>query len=136
MTIQWSTAVRNARLNAIPSAVGPSAILRLYSGAEPSSCTAALSGNTLLVEFDLAANWAAAASSGSMSLAYLPLSAIAVGAGNASFYRMFASDGVTCHEQGSVTQTGGGGDMILDNVNLAVGQNVQITAFSKTEPGA
>lgn len=136
MAIQWSTAVRNARLDAIETAIGTAAKLMLYSGAMPANCAAALSGNTLLVEYDLGSDWMSNAAGGVKALAGLPIVVAGIGAGNASFYRFYATDGVTCHEQGTISATGGGGDMILDNVNIAVGQNVQIVSFSKTEPGA
>jgi hypothetical protein len=136
MAIQWSTALRNARLDSIETAIGTASRLRMYSGTKPANCATALAGNTLLVEYILASDWASAASGGVKTLSGLPLQFNGVGAGNATFYRFYASDGTTCHEQGDITVTGGGGDMILDNVNIAVGQAVQITTFSKTEPGA
>lgn len=141
MTIQWSTALRNARLSAIPNTVGASAILRLYSGSLPANCATALGGGNLnLAEFDLAATWESAPSNGVMALANTPITTTgnsAAGSGTtATFYRIYASDGVTCHEQGAVSEPGGGGDVLLDNVNIANGQQVQITALTKTEPGA
>lgn len=50
-------------------------------------------------------------------------------AGTVGHYR-FKSSGGTCHYQGSVTITGGGGSITLDNTNVAVGQTVQITGFN------
>jgi hypothetical protein len=44
--------------------------------------------------------------------------------------------GATCHVQGSITVTGGGGDMTLDNTSIASGQQVTITSFSITAGGA
>jgi hypothetical protein len=38
--------------------------------------------------------------------------------------------------QGTVTATGGGGDMTLDNTSFAVGQQVNITSFTLTAGGA
>jgi hypothetical protein len=35
-----------------------------------------------------------------------------------------------------VTATGGGGDLTLDNTSLATGQDVLITGFTLTAPGA
>jgi hypothetical protein len=32
--------------------------------------------------------------------------------------------------QGSVTLTGGGGDLTLDNTNIAAGQDVLVTSFT------
>ena len=64
MAIQFSTAVRTARLNAFVSTVGSSPKLLLYSGAMPGNCAAASTG-TLLATLSLPATWEAAASGGS-----------------------------------------------------------------------
>jgi hypothetical protein len=47
MTVQLSVAARNARLDAIETAVGVSAILEIRSGAQPANCAAADSGTLL-----------------------------------------------------------------------------------------
>ena len=139
MTVQWSTTLRNALLDQWQTTIGTSAKIEIFSGSMPANVAAATTG-TKLAEFDLASNWASAASAGSKSLSSLPLSTTGQsGAGsgtNAGYYRIFASDGTTCHEQGTITITGGGGDLTLDNVSIASGQTVNITAFSKTAPGA
>ena len=84
----------------------------------------------------MASDWAAAASGGSKALNNLPLSTTGLAPGTAAHYRIYASDGTTCHEQGSITATGGGGDMTIDNTSIASGQTVNITGFTKTEPHA
>ena len=84
----------------------------------------------------MASDWAAVASGGSKALNNLPLSTTGLAAGTAAHYRIYASDGTTCHEQGSITATGGGGDMTIDNTSIASGQTVSITGFTKTEPHA
>lgn len=139
MTVQWSAGVRNARLDAWETAIGVTPFLRIYSGTPPASVAAALSGNTLLVEYHLASDWAANAATGQKTFNGLPLATTAVGgaAGTlATFYRIYAADGTTCHEQGTITTTGGGGDMTVDNASIATGQNVQVLSFTKIEPGA
>jgi hypothetical protein len=47
MAIQLSTAVRNARLNAIETETGTAAVLKLRTGAAPANCGAADSGTVL-----------------------------------------------------------------------------------------
>lgn len=44
--------------------------------------------------------------------------------------RIYASDGTTCHIQGTCGI--GTGDLQLDNTSLATGQSVTITAFTLT----
>ena len=135
MALQLAVSTRNARLDAIETDTGVSAKLEIYSGAMPSNCAAATTG-TLLAEFDLASDWAAAASGGAKALNNLPLSTTGAAAGTAGYFRLFKSDGTTCQIQGTVTATGGGGDMILDNTSIASGQTVTVTAFTITDGNA
>jgi len=135
MAVQNSMAVRNALVDAWETAIGASAVLKIRTGAPPANCAAADQG-TVLVSYSLGANWAADAVAGVKTMTSLPLTAAASAAGTAAHYRLYASDGTTCHEQGSVTATGGGGDMVLDNTNIASGQTVNINTFSKTAPHA
>lgn len=105
MSLQASTAVRNAMLDAIETAIGTSAKLEIFSGAVPANVTASEAG-VKIVEFDLASDWAANASGGSKSFNNAPLSVAAALGGVAGHYRIFASDGVTCHLQGIASQSG------------------------------
>jgi len=54
----------------------------------------------------------------------------------AGHFRIYASDGTTQHLQGTVSGTGGGGDMELDNTTIALGQSVTVTAFTLIAPNA
>ena len=47
MTLQYSAAVRNAKLDAVETAIGASAILKIRSGAVPANCAAADAGTVL-----------------------------------------------------------------------------------------
>jgi hypothetical protein len=99
------------------------------------SCASADTG-TLLIEFVLAADWMSAAASGVVGLNDLPLTGEGVADGEAGHYRIKDSAGTTCHEQGTVSEPDGGGDLIADNVDIAEGQTVTVTEFTKTEGGA
>lgn len=134
MTVQWSTALRNALLDAWEAAIGVSAKVQIRTGPAPANCAAADSG-TLLAEFSLVSDWAAPAASGAKSLNGTP-TANAIASGDAAHYRIKDSSGVTCHEQGRVTVTGGGGDLTVDIVSVSSGQPLRITAWAKTAPGA
>jgi hypothetical protein len=135
MAIQFSTTVRNARLDAIETAAGTSAILKIRTGAVPANCAAADAG-TVLATLSLPSDWMAAAASGSKAKAGTWQDTSADAAGTAAHFRIYASDGTTCHIQGTVTITGGGGDMTLDNTNIAVGQQITITGFTLTDGNA
>ena len=67
MTIQLSVAVRNARLDAIETQIGASAVLKIRTGAPPATCATADSG-TVLATVNLPADWMAAASGGAKAL--------------------------------------------------------------------
>jgi polyisoprenoid-binding protein YceI len=56
--------------------------------------------------------------------------------GTAGHFRVKDNGGTTCHIQGTVTLTGGGGDMTLDNTTIVVGQSITVTSFSITAGGA
>lgn len=137
MARQVSVAVRNARADAWESTIGTAPILRMYTGAPPANVATAASG-TLLVEMTLPSDFMAAASSGAKAKAGTWQRAAGAGgtAGTIGYYRIYASDGTTCHEQGTVTATGGGGDMTVDNTSVAVDQQVTINTFGWTEPNA
>lgn len=135
MTIQLSTAVRNARLDAIETAIGTAAVVKIRTGAQPANCATADSG-TVLVSYTLASDWAAAASGASKAFSSTPISGTASDTGTAAHYRVYASDGTTCHMQGTVTATGGGGDMTVDNTSITNGQAVNITGWTITDGNA
>lgn len=63
MALQYSTAVRNARLDVVESTIGTSAVLKIRTGAAPANCAAADSG-TVLATCTLPSDWMAAASGG------------------------------------------------------------------------
>lgn len=129
MALQLSTAVRNAMLDAIESTVGTSAIMRLRTGAAPANCGSADSG-TVIATLNLPSDWMAAASSGSKAKAGTWEDTSADAAGTVAHFRIYDSGGTTCHLQGTVTATSGGGDLELDNVSVAAGQQITITSFS------
>lgn len=135
MPLQLSTTVRNALLDAIETAAGASAILRIRTGAAPANCAAADAG-TVLATVNLPANWMADASGGTKVLSGSWVDSSADNAGTAAHFRVYASDGTTCHMQGTVTATGGGGDMTVDNAVFAAGQQFTVTGFTLTAPNA
>lgn len=134
MTIQLSVAARNARLDAIETATGATARIRIYTGTQPANCAAAATG-TLLVDTTLPSDWMAAASGGVKALLG-SWSSTAVGTGTVGHYRIWDSAVANCHVQGSVTATGGGGDMTVDNASIATGQTVNVSSYSLTDANA
>jgi len=183
--MQFSTALRNARLDAIETLIGTSAVLCLWSAALPGNCAAADAG-TDLARATLPSDWMSDASAGSKAKSGTWQDAAANANGLARHYRIYASNGTTCHIQGLVsmpwaastavqvgqqmhnggnvyvvttagTTASSGGpsgtgtgitdgsvtwnyvgpvDMTIDNVDIAVGQQVTVTGYTLTEGGA
>lgn len=129
MPLTYSAAIKNARLNAVESTIGASPILRIRTGAAPATVADASTG-TVLASATLPADWMADASAGSKAKLGTWADSSADNAGNAGHFEIVASDGTTVGMRGSVTATGGGGDMTVDNVVFAAGQAFSVTSFS------
>jgi hypothetical protein len=130
----YTDAVKNAAVDAT-TVLQNSGKVRIYDGTPPLTPATALSGNDILVEFDMPATAFSAAVSGVATANAIATATgtAAAGAGtNATFYRAFNTDGTTVHSQGTVTATGGGGDMEIDNINIAENQQVNITSYTRS----
>lgn len=134
MSLQLSVAARNAGLDAYETTVGTGAKLNFYTGTPPGNCAAADTG-TLLATLTLPSDWMANASAGVKALAG-SWTGSGSAAGNAGYFRIKDSTNTTCHMQGTVTATGGGGDMTMDNINIAVGQAITVNSFTLTAGNA
>lgn len=135
MALQFSTAVRNAMLDQLEVTAGTAALFRIYSGSAPANCGTAASG-TLLAEMSLPSDWMNNASGGQKTLLGTWEDTSANASGTAGYFRIYDSTGTTCHCQGTVTATGGGGDVTLDNTSINSGQDVKENSFTLTAPGA
>lgn len=131
MSITFAASVANAVLDAWETAIGVSAILKIRSGTKPTH-TADASTGTVLATLNLPTDWMAAASGGSKAKSGTWQDASADASGTAAHYELCQSDGVTVVERGDVTVTGGGGDLTLDSVSITAGQQVTITAYTKS----
>lgn len=134
MAIKLSVGVRNARLDSIETTISTGPLLRIYTGAAPAATTDAASGS-LLATITLPSDWLAAASGGAKAKAG-SWTVAASGTGTAGYFRVLETSGTTTHIQGTVTATGGGGDMTLDNTSIASGQTVTVATFTLTDGNA
>lgn len=133
MSVQLSVAVRNARLDAIETTIGTSAILKIRSGSPPANCAAADTG-TVLATLNLPSDWLAAAASGSKAKSGTWEDTVADATGTAGHFRIYDSGGTTCHLQGTCGV--GTGDLQLDSSSITAGQDVFITGFTLTDGNA
>lgn len=141
MAFQFSTSIRNAWLDAIETSAGNSCSLEIRVGTKPTDCaTAPAGGDTVLVTINLPPDWMAAASSGSKAKSGTWEDASADATGTAGYFRVYSSQATknetTCIIQGTVTATGGGGDMTVQNTSIASGQTVTVTTFTLNAGGA
>jgi hypothetical protein len=134
MSIQLSVEERNARLDSIETILGASPLLRIFSGAMPASCVSADSG-TKLIEITLGANWMSDAVGGQKEKSGT-WTGTGLDDGVAGYFRIKTNNGSTCHIQGTVSITDGGGDMTLDNTNIATDQEITIDSFVLTDGNA
>lgn len=130
MTLALSTTVKNALLDAIETAIGASAVLKIRTGAAPGIGNA--DAGTVLATLNLPSDWMAAASGGAKAKSGTWQDTSADATGTAAHFRLYASDGTTVHAEGTVTVTGGGGDLTLDSVSITAGQQITITGFTIT----
>ncbi len=124
MAYQYSVAVRNAKLDAVETQIGATAVMKIFSGAEPANCAAADPAG-LLVTITLPSDWMSAAAAG-VKDKLGTWSAAASAAGTAASWRVYASGGTVCGIQGNMT------DMTLDNTSIASGQTVTVNTFQIT----
>jgi hypothetical protein len=131
MTISYKTTTANSILdNSYDTLLGASPVLQVRSGAAAGPDNAA--GGTLGVAQTLPATAFAAAVSKSKAKTGT-WSGTAAASITGAHYRLQTSGG-TAFEEGTVTATGGGGDMTLDNTSIASSQVVTTNTFTKTLP--
>lgn len=136
MAVRLATATRNALADAVATRAdlgAAAATVKIYTGTQPASANTAPS-TTLLATFTLNDPSFNAAASGAISLITSPaISTTGAATGTAGWFRMESSTPATVID-GSVTATGGGGDMTVDNTSITSGQTVNLTGGSVTMP--
>ena len=131
MALTYSDAIANARLDQVETTIGASAILRIRSGAAPSTVATASSGS-VLATCSLPSDWMSAASSRTKAKLGTWQDTSADATGTAAHFEIVASDTTTVGMRGSVTATGGGGDMTVDSTSFTAGQAFSVTTFTLT----
>lgn len=135
MTLILSTDVRNAGCDAmvdrLDAGSGPGTI-QIRTGSQPAGPGSGATG-TLLATLTCADPAFGAASTGVATLAGTPLLVAAVADGTAGWCRFLDSDG-NAKWDGSVTATGGGGQITLATTTITTGLTVQVTGGTFTVP--
>lgn len=130
MAVAYSTTLRNARLDAITTAIGASGKLRIYSGTRPATGGTV---TTLLAELTCNATFAPAASGGVLTLNSITQDSSADATGTATWARMVTSGGTFVADFNVGTS---GSDINLNTTSLVSGAAVQVTSFTITEGNA
>ena len=126
----FQRAVRNSALDLINTALGASAIINLYAGAQPADVSAATTAANVVVatpEFTQSSAFAAA-SAGVLTANAITSEATAVG-GSANWFSFCKSTGQRVVD-GSVGTSDA--DLILNSQSIATGASVAISAFTIT----
>jgi hypothetical protein len=132
MAVGCSTTLRNARLDAITTAAGGSALLRIYDGTRPAT-GAAITSQVLLAELTCNATFAPAASSGTLTLNAITQDSSANATGTATWARIVTS-GATFVLDCSVGTSGA--DINLNTTSIVSGAAVAVTSAVFTEGNA
>lgn len=139
MSLTLSNAVRSAMADAavdLLDAGSGAGKIRIYDGSRPAGPGTAVSTQTLLAEITLSDPAFGSASNGVCTIAGTPLSDSSADAtGTAAWFRALDSNNVACFD-GSVTATGGGGDITLASTSVVSGTTVRITGGTVTQPAS
>lgn len=133
MTLGLSTALRNARLDAITAKIDAGSgagKLRIYDGSRPATGGSA---TTLLAELTLADPSADAAAAGVLTLSAISDDASANATGTATWGRIVDSDGTFVLDCSVGTS---GTDVILNTASIVSGATVSMTSAVFTEGNA
>jgi hypothetical protein len=135
MAITISTAARNAAADAIVDLLdagsGP-ATIQIRSGSKPATPATAATG-TLLGTLTASDPAFGNASNGVATAGAITGDSSADATGTAGYFRVLDSNGLAIMD-GTITVTGGGGDMTLDSVSIVAGGSINITSFTVTMP--
>lgn len=143
MATRINTAARNAACDAVVDLVDGGAgagVIRVYTGSQPATPGDAPTG-TLLAEFTLSDPAFGSSANGVAALDVTPaLTDDGLAAGTAGWFRILdsteaAGTGLGIID-GSVTATGGGGQLELNSTTISVGVAVEITAGNVTMPAS
>lgn len=114
-----------------------SAHLFIYSGTVPATADATLAGQTLLADLVMSnpafGNSVDTNPGASSTANAITDDSSANATGTATFFRIVDRDSVP-RLQGTVSATGGGGELQLNSTSIVAGQRVQVTSLVFTEP--
>ena len=132
-----ATTPRNSMLTALRDALDGgtgAAIVRIYSGTQPTNADTALAGNTLLAQLTCSDPSGGSPSSGTLTLSSITEDSSADATGTATFARVLQSDGTTVIFDCDVSTSGA--TINLNTTSIVSGGPVRITNFTISIPAA
>ena len=137
MATRISTAAAKAELDALTALLN-SGTVEVRTGSQPATVGTAASG-TLLGTLTLNGTAFGAATTASPSVATanaITSDSSADATGTAGWFRVYrsAGNGGAATVDGSITATGGGGDMELDTVSIVAGGVIAVSAYTLSMP--
>ena len=129
----WSTAERNAKLNAI-KADFDTGYLRLYDGAQPAGPDTAVGAQVLLAELRFGVTAFGAAASGVLTANAITSDSAANATGTVSWFRCLKTDGTTALHDGTVGTTNA--NAIVATTSIVAGAVIDCSSFTITDASA
>lgn len=130
MTLRYNATLRNAQATAIATEAGSGAQIKIYTGTQPASVATAPTG-TLLGTLVVSGTFGTA-TGGVLTFATVTSDTSADTGGTAGYFRIMKSDGTTGVLDGSITATGGGGDMTLNTTTITAGGTIAVSSGTIT----
>lgn len=135
--MQYSTDIRDGQGDVMETIIGPSPVLRVYSGPVPGSTSAPLvTENKLIAQGVLPSDYLAPSANGVKFKqgTWTLTGQTDAGSGTAgTFFRIYNAAGTACKVQGTF---GVAGEMVPDNNSIAAGQGVPVLSFQITRGNA
>lgn len=138
MAIKLTNATKNAAADAVVDRIDAGSgagTIEIRSGSQPTNADDADAGTLLatLTFTDPAFGAAGAVTAGLATASTITGDSSADATGTAGYFAVKDSSGTKVFT-GTITATGGGGDMTLVTTSIVSGQPVQITSFTYTQP--
>lgn len=127
--INYTDAVRNARMDAITTAVGNAGLLQIYDGAQPTDADTAVGAQNKLAELTCGSPFAAGASNGVLTAGAITTDSSANASGTAAWFRLTTSGGTGVLD-GTVGTSSS--DLILNTVSIVSGGPVAVSSWVLT----
>ena len=133
MALRLANATVNAQADALARLLD-NGYIRIYDGTIPTNADTAVGAQVLLAELRANATSAPAAVAGVLTFNAVTSDSSNNATGTASWFRALQSNGTSVVMDGTVTATGGGGDMTINSIAISSGATTEVTSWTHTVP--